>query len=246
MANAQIKLIPGYKRHYISSDGKPYSKRNGRLRLLKTQQNRGYLYTAFSENGKTVYPKVHRLVLLAFVGKPKKGQITRHLDGNKTNNNIDNLVWGTFKENMGDKIRHGTLANGEKSGVAKLNELQVRIIRRCRSVSAKFLGFIFGVSVSGISSIWNEYTWKHLNLAENKRAKALTMLCEVKNNGKLNFAQYRILLKCAHLPSGFLCKVFSLTEGGMQKYKENRIDYSRYGWSDKTLGQYIRDLITVK
>lgn len=51
---------------------------------------------------------VHRLVLEAFVGPRPHGMECRHLDGNKQNNQRDNLVWGTHLENEADKVRHGT------------------------------------------------------------------------------------------------------------------------------------------
>jgi len=47
---------------------------------------------------------VHRLVLLAFIG-PSDLQV-RHLDGNPTNNNLSNLLYGTAKENAEDREFH--------------------------------------------------------------------------------------------------------------------------------------------
>ena len=59
---------------------------------------------------------VHRLVLLAFAGPCPKGMECRHLDGNPQNNNFSNLCWGTHQENMDDRVRHGTLACGDRMG----------------------------------------------------------------------------------------------------------------------------------
>lgn len=53
--------------------------------------------------------KVHRLVLQAFVGPCPDGQQVRHLDGDKENNNLRNLRYGTGAENTADKVRHGTM-----------------------------------------------------------------------------------------------------------------------------------------
>lgn len=72
-----------------------------------TKAGKGY----FSVSGRTgVKPKyVHRLVLFAFVGPCPEGMECRHLDGNRTNNRLSNLKWGTPEENTQDKIEHGTL-----------------------------------------------------------------------------------------------------------------------------------------
>lgn len=52
--------------------------------------------------------KVHRLVLEAFVGSCPEGQESRHLDGDRLNNHLENLAWGTRSENAMDRSRHGT------------------------------------------------------------------------------------------------------------------------------------------
>jgi hypothetical protein len=51
---------------------------------------------------------VHRLVLSAFVGACPDGMECRHLNGNRLDNRIANLAWGTKSENVADRKRHGT------------------------------------------------------------------------------------------------------------------------------------------
>lgn len=54
---------------------------------------------------------VARLVLEAFVGPRPTGYVVMHLDDDSTNNCVDNLKWGTRRENVHDSIhksRHGT------------------------------------------------------------------------------------------------------------------------------------------
>ncbi len=53
--------------------------------------------------------KVHSLVASIFLKKPKtsKKLCVRHLDGNSKNNRVDNLAYGTYKENEADKKIHG-------------------------------------------------------------------------------------------------------------------------------------------
>lgn len=71
---------------------------------------------------------VHRLVLDAFVEPFPKGKECRHLDGDPTNNRLDNLRWGTQSENNLDRVRHGTHQNSVKTTCPKghpLDKLQV-------------------------------------------------------------------------------------------------------------------------
>ena len=50
--------------------------------------------------------RVHRLVAAAFLG-PTEGLLVRHLDGDPTNNCLENLRWGDASENAYDRVRHG-------------------------------------------------------------------------------------------------------------------------------------------
>jgi hypothetical protein len=50
---------------------------------------------------------VHVLVAAAFLGPCPDGQEVRHLDGDKLNNCLDNLIYGTRSENNLDTVRHG-------------------------------------------------------------------------------------------------------------------------------------------
>ena len=54
---------------------------------------------ALTENGKTRWHLVHRLVAMAYIPNPKNLPFINHIDGNKLNNHIDNLEWCTRSEN---------------------------------------------------------------------------------------------------------------------------------------------------
>lgn len=53
-----------------------------------------------------VHRRVHRLVLEAFVGPRPRGLVTRHLNGIPTDNRLSNLRYGTYAENMADRLLH--------------------------------------------------------------------------------------------------------------------------------------------
>ena len=114
--------IPGYEGFYeASSYGKVRSVtrkvaygKNGyatyRGRELKLFMNKnGYRAVKLAIKGQCRTTYVHGLILKAFVGaRPittERGEI-RHLDGDKTNNRLENLVYGTINENAADRVRH--------------------------------------------------------------------------------------------------------------------------------------------
>ena len=86
------------------------------IKRLKTKKylkpivkNTGYLYVfLYNKNGMKKH-YIHLLILRAFRGNKKEGQESRYLDGNNQNNHINNLEWGTKKDNANDKRKHGTM-----------------------------------------------------------------------------------------------------------------------------------------
>lgn len=69
----------------------------------------GHKHVTFSRDGKTTCYQVHRLVLLAFAGPCPNGLQVRHLNGIPGDNRLENLTYGTPKENITDRDHvHGT------------------------------------------------------------------------------------------------------------------------------------------
>ena len=113
--------VPGYEGFYeVSNFGNarsltrfvPYGKYKGMTytgRDLKLFVSGAYLSVKLARAGVTKTAYVHELVLLAFAGRrpAMEGRCEiRHLDGDKFNNRVSNLAYGTAKENMADRKLH--------------------------------------------------------------------------------------------------------------------------------------------
>lgn len=67
---------------------------------IKPQKNiNGYLQVGLNKNSKRQMLYVHILVAKTFVNNPNKYKTVNHKDGNKQNNNADNLEWMSYSDN---------------------------------------------------------------------------------------------------------------------------------------------------
>ena len=111
MTNEIWKDIEGYEGLYqVSTCGNvkslPKVRRNGtgtyiqKEKLLKpSNTSTGYKKVELCKDGKRKSFKVHRLVAQAFIPNPENKREVNHIDGNKHNNNVNNLEWVTSSEN---------------------------------------------------------------------------------------------------------------------------------------------------
>jgi len=152
--------IEGYPNYEISDEGVVKNINTGLI--LKQNTKKGthkYKRVHLCCDGKSRYHLVHRLVLEAFVGPCPEGQQTLHEDDNPANNRLDNLRWGTPKENHKTICREGVL-----NGRAKLTEDDVRAIR-ASTEPHRILAELYKVAEGYISQIKKGATWRHIQPA---------------------------------------------------------------------------------
>lgn len=103
------KPIKGYEGLYeVSNTGKIKSFQRGKTRILHQNVNwSGYHHVILSKDTAKKDLRVHRLVASAFIPNPNNKPEVNHIDGNKDNNNVDNLEWATGKENINHAIKMG-------------------------------------------------------------------------------------------------------------------------------------------
>lgn len=133
----QWKDVVGYEGLYqVSSHGRvktmarlhredrPYMKQE---RLLNPPINStGYPQVTLYKEKKGTIHSVHKLVATAFLRRNPEHQVVNHIDGNKTNNRIDNLEWCTYGHNQAHAIRTGLIKihSGENHYASMLTNKQ--------------------------------------------------------------------------------------------------------------------------
>lgn len=113
--------------------------------------------------GKKYKSLIHRLVLITFKRKPKPYEQTRHLDGNKLNNHISNLEWGTELENYEDKLKHGTQCVSGYDYNYLINQAkEIRELYKTGKYNQSELAKKFNTSQGRISKIVNHKTYANI------------------------------------------------------------------------------------
>lgn len=164
------KPIPRFEGLYEASD-------IGRVRSLprKSVPPSGLILkgTAFIKGRIIISLRVHkkrerhskaRLVALAFLGQPPTAKHeVNHIDGDPSNDRIENLEWVTHTENVRHSFRTGINPSGERSPHAKLTNADVAQIRHLlKTQLQKRIAKQFNVQPNTISRIKTGRRWKHL------------------------------------------------------------------------------------
>lgn len=161
------RWIDGFRGLYAVSDrGRVASLRGYKWRILSGGRGTQYGHRKVALGTRDGCSRwVHRLVLEAFVGPAPDGAVARHLDGDPTNNSLDNLAWGTHADNGSDTVQHGRSTRGVRNPGARLSEDQVRQIRRDLAGGATGVGMAakYGISGPTVSQIKTGRLWGWLD-----------------------------------------------------------------------------------
>lgn len=124
------------------------SKRKIKERILKPLiDNRGYyVVTIYNVNGKSNPKTVHRLVAQAFIENTNNYPVINHIDGNKQNNNVNNLEWCTQSHNVKEAYRIGL----EKPQLTNLNKFgknnkKAKKIKQINIETNETINYFYGI-----------------------------------------------------------------------------------------------------
>ena len=133
-------------------------------RILKPYiDKKGYLHIDLKVKGTRKNKKLHQLVAQAFIKNHHNLKFINHKDGNKKNNQIENLEWCSIAQNNKHAWENGLTNNkGELNGRSKLTALQVVEIRLLfeRKTSYLELAKRFNTSTANIGLIIRRERWK--------------------------------------------------------------------------------------
>jgi hypothetical protein len=170
------KKIPNASKYEVSNTGevRSWNTQRGGLAssptLMKKKLNKkvGYYNVGITyDDGVQKTRYVHRLVAEAFLGY-KKDSLVRHLNDNRLDNHVENLAWGTQKQNMSDAIINGKLPTGTDCSQSVLSERDILLIARMEKegLTRAMIARIIGVNVSVVNALLRGKTYTSNYLGE--------------------------------------------------------------------------------
>jgi len=151
---------------------------NQRLGAI-TINKQGYPCAILTINGNTKRCLIHRVLAQAFIPNPENKKTVNHKNGIKCDNNLDNLEWATYTENIKhaydnglrkvselQKTKYKMLYTGEGSHRSKLKENDISVILSMRKdgISVKDIAFKYNVNTVTIYNVINGKRWNNIQI----------------------------------------------------------------------------------
>lgn len=154
--HGRVRSLPHEVRHWC---GRMIPKAGGILK--QSPHSHGYRLVSLRDNKKHY---VHRLVMEAFVG-PADGQDVNHIDGDKSNNRLDNLEYCDRLHNVRHAIRTGLQNNaGEGNGRHVYTTEAIEKAKRllASGMTQREAARLSGVAESTVHAVATGKRWIHL------------------------------------------------------------------------------------
>nr|QBK88364.1 MAG: HNH endonuclease [Mimivirus LCMiAC01] len=193
MVNEIWKDINGYEKKYqISSLGKCRNKLTNEI--MNTCKTDGIERVHLKYNNKCYQKCVHRLLAIHFIENPNNYKYIHHIDGNKLNNNLKNLMWvpntrTTRNLASQQKYKKNNTVNkkntNKKQNVNNINDTEI-----WRDIDGYDIYMI-----SNLGRIKNKNTNRILKLQLNKGYYVVTLYNKNKKSKQVTHFVHRLIAK---------------------------------------------------
>ena len=85
--------------------------------ILSQSSQQDYKFVGLIINGKQKRMRVHRMVALTFIDNPDNKPYVNHINGNRSDNNVENLEWVTPSDNTKHAVETGLLGLQQRRAV---------------------------------------------------------------------------------------------------------------------------------
>ena len=159
--NLHVKQVCGYDRYFVSDCGRVFSMHCSRVKELAYPMASGYKVVRLYKNDKCKNFQLHHLVLMTFKPSECKKDVVRHLDGDKSNNRLENLCYGSYKDNAIDSVHHKT-KYGQILSVEQAQQIKLLLKHRSVMEISKELELNYNI----VYKIYKEISFKEIDVSK--------------------------------------------------------------------------------
>ena len=148
------KRVVGFPDYWVSDKGRVWSSKNQKFLKPFLMDNFGHYGVYLCNNGERRHKYIHRLMAEAFIPNENDFPVVRHLNDIPDDNDIENLRWGTNKDNTHDAIRNGTfryLNDADREKAYKKCRKPIIAINTVTGQIKKYDGVVIAAKDLGIS-----------------------------------------------------------------------------------------------
>lgn len=141
--------------------------KDGIMKIENIKHHNGYCTIKLTVNKIKKTARIHRLVAEAFIPNPNNYPFINHIDGNKLNNNVENLEWCNHQQNMEHASKHKLINQGIKRKIKQLtlDNVEIKIFNSIREASKETNVNRDSISLclKGIQHKAGNYKWEYVD-----------------------------------------------------------------------------------
>ena len=153
----RTKAIDGFENYIIREDGLVTNTDTGHSTFGSNSGR--YTLICLRKGGKQYRKYAHRLLAEAFMPNPDGKRTVNHINGDKSDNRLENLEWATHSENQKHAYKEGLKVPAR--GAAKITEGCAQMIKDLinAGMAQKLVAMLVGLDPSSVSKIANGRQW---------------------------------------------------------------------------------------
>jgi hypothetical protein len=204
MSDEEWEIIQDLPAFEVSSRGRVRRISDGWMPKLARMPSGHLSLEIRTKPGSRYRHPVHRVMAMAFIGPPPfDGAVCRHLNDIPDDNRLDNLAWGSRRDNSMDAIANGRIKLGEDRHLSKLTNETIRqaFAMRRKRMPYTAIGASLGVCEAAVREAIKGRRWKHLATSGDEQyAISADDLAPIRPRGsqnnlaKLDEAKVRVII----------------------------------------------------